>query len=403
MIKKLIPLLILMILSCNNDDSQNNSNKDNILNFSFVKNINTNLTQDVKGKIDYISNTVTLKLPFNTDITELIPSIELPEGASISPSASTTLNFSDPITFTLKIKNEIIKEYVVSAIVDDISMNMNTSGEFLETVYYSPFNSTDDLIEIIKYDSEKPIARFREVFNNNFNSYDEIFVEPIYARNIELFEYGSNNKVSKVKEFPFWKLEEGYEFKFENNKVFTFNKTTGSLIDVTNNSSYSISKTVNYDNEDKVVSSVLVHEWGAQSYHYQFNSSNEIESIKGGDQAIDFKYSEGVIELWYDTFPHTSVRAHSGFLNGHPLYGTGSYPPKVELANNPEYNLFLKYGLARYGNYMPYKPFIEASGEFLDQIEGTERYVNEVNSFKYPIMVTEIKNKAERTVGYSYR
>ncbi len=402
MIKKLIPLLILMILSCNNDDSQNNSDKNNILSFSFLKNINTNLSQDVKGEIDNNSNIITLKLPFNSDVTELIPNIELVEGASISPAASTPLDFSNPITFALKINNEIIKEYVVSAIVDDISMNVNTSGEFLETVFYSPFNSTDDLIEFIKYDNKKPIARFQEAYNNDFNSYDEIFIEPIYARNIELFEYGSNNKVSKIREFPYWKLEEGYEYKFEDNQVFAFNKTTGVLIEVTNNSSYLVPKIVNYDNQDNVISSITITPWQNLTYNYFFNASNEMERLVG-DILLDYTYLEGYIQTYDSTYSLSGFRTHSGFLNDNPLYDTGSYPPKIDDAINPEYNLFIKYGLASYGNYIPDRPFIETRGEFLDWIEGTVRFVNEVNSFKYPIKVTEIKNEVERTVGYSYR
>ena len=396
--------MILVILSCNDDDLQSNSNKYNILNFSFSENINTNLSQDVIGEIDHNARTISLKLPFNTDGTELIPNVELPEGASISPNVDESIDFSKPVTFVIEFENQIVKEYTITVIVDDISIN-KTSGEFLETVFYSPFNSTDDLIEFIKYDNEKPIARFLEAHNNNFSSYDEIFMEPIYARNIELFEYGTNNKVSKIKEFNYYKLADGYEFKFENNKVFIFNEVAGSLEEVTNNSTYFSFKTVNYDNEGKVLSSIIDHNGNyTQTYDYQFNSSFEIEAIDSGDGDIDFIYSDGTIRKnSYIISPETYLYTHSGLLNGHPSYGTGSYPPKIEIANNPEFNLFIKFGLGSYGYNIPFKLFIEASGEFLDQIEGTERYVNEVNSFKYPIRVTEIKNKVERTVGYSYQ
>ncbi len=70
------------------------------------------LTPVVAGTIDHGAGTINLTVPFGTDITSIKPTIELPAGASVSPT--TAQNFSSAVKYTVTAQSGATKQYTVT-------------------------------------------------------------------------------------------------------------------------------------------------------------------------------------------------------------------------------------------------------------------------------------------------
>ncbi|GAB1416376.1 hypothetical protein MASR2M117_17820 [Paludibacter sp.] len=55
----------------------------------------------VEADIDEAKNEIVIYLPVTTDVTALIPVVEYTDGATISPSEGSVINFSNPVSYTL--------------------------------------------------------------------------------------------------------------------------------------------------------------------------------------------------------------------------------------------------------------------------------------------------------------
>ena len=71
----------------------------------------------VEGEINEIAKIVTLTMPEGTDVTELVPTIEVSEGASISPASGEAQDFTVPVTYTVTAQNGTTVEYIVTVFV----------------------------------------------------------------------------------------------------------------------------------------------------------------------------------------------------------------------------------------------------------------------------------------------
>ncbi|WP_164466981.1 DUF4960 domain-containing protein [Chryseobacterium taklimakanense] len=67
----------------------------------------------VAGDIDNIADEITVTLPYGTSVKALSPSIQLSQGATVSPNSGTTVDFSQPVKFRVKNGN-IYKDYKVT-------------------------------------------------------------------------------------------------------------------------------------------------------------------------------------------------------------------------------------------------------------------------------------------------
>lgn len=85
-----------------------------ILDFSFTADLNTGLSEDIAGTIDYDTCTVAVSVPYGTQIQSMIPTISLPDEAKISPKAKTARDFSSPITYTVKTADDISQTFTVT-------------------------------------------------------------------------------------------------------------------------------------------------------------------------------------------------------------------------------------------------------------------------------------------------
>ncbi|WP_165872265.1 DUF5018 domain-containing protein [Tenacibaculum sp. M341] len=86
-----------------------------ILNFSFLKENNVNLSDNYEAVIE--NNEIKLQISEIEDLQSIIPTIEISEGASISPTIDTGIDFRGDVVFTVTSENgETQKEYIVKII-----------------------------------------------------------------------------------------------------------------------------------------------------------------------------------------------------------------------------------------------------------------------------------------------
>ena len=72
----------------------------------------------VEGEINEVAKTVTLLMPEGTDVTELVPTIEVSEGATVSPASGEAQDFTNPVTYTVTALNGTTAVYTVTVMVE---------------------------------------------------------------------------------------------------------------------------------------------------------------------------------------------------------------------------------------------------------------------------------------------
>ncbi|MEO0903100.1 MAG: DUF5018 domain-containing protein, partial [Bacteroidota bacterium] len=72
-----------------------------ITSFAFLAEDNEKLSEEVGAQINEANKTITAEVPFGTDVTALIPSIELSVGATINPGNKVELDFSQAVDYTV--------------------------------------------------------------------------------------------------------------------------------------------------------------------------------------------------------------------------------------------------------------------------------------------------------------
>lgn len=72
---------------------------------------------ECEGVINEIAKTVTLNFAPGTEVTHLVPVIEVSEGATVSPASGEAQDFTQPVEYTVTAMNGTTATYVVSAVV----------------------------------------------------------------------------------------------------------------------------------------------------------------------------------------------------------------------------------------------------------------------------------------------
>ncbi len=73
---------------------------------------------DCEGLIYEVTHQIDCYVPAETDVTALVPVIEVSEGASVSPASGEPQDFTDPVVYTVTAQNGTTAEYTVSVIVE---------------------------------------------------------------------------------------------------------------------------------------------------------------------------------------------------------------------------------------------------------------------------------------------
>jgi hypothetical protein len=72
------------------------------------------LSPEVDGTINSSGYTINLVVPGNTDVTKLVPTITISDGATIFPNSGTAEDFTNPITYTVTAQDGSIQDYTVT-------------------------------------------------------------------------------------------------------------------------------------------------------------------------------------------------------------------------------------------------------------------------------------------------
>lgn len=124
------------------------SSDNKILSFQFTANNNSGLNNNITAEIDEENNVITALVPFGTDVSSLLPTIQISEGASITPEGSQ--DFSSPISYTVKSGNGSEATYTVSV---NISANAENKILAFSILAVDNFDIQEDIIGIINHDN----------------------------------------------------------------------------------------------------------------------------------------------------------------------------------------------------------------------------------------------------------
>ena len=116
-----------------------------ILTFDF-----NGLTPTVAGIVNGTAHTVTLTVPFGTDVTTLIPSITVSSQATVSPESGVAADFTSPVTYTVTAGSDATQDWIVTV---NVSENTETdiltfNFEGISPVATGVVNATDHTVTI---------------------------------------------------------------------------------------------------------------------------------------------------------------------------------------------------------------------------------------------------------------
>ncbi len=123
------------------------------------------LNNTYTGVIDQNAKTIIVRVPSTEDVTRMIPSMTLSEGASVSPKAGETIDFTNPVKFTVTYNTAQVV-YTVTVLVSDAP----------SVVYVGLANSIDGLNP-----EEKTAAEWllTNVANAQYASFDDVRLKRI--------------------------------------------------------------------------------------------------------------------------------------------------------------------------------------------------------------------------------
>ena len=84
-----------------------------ILSFSFTQALNPGLDEDYAGTIDEENQEIFFLLPAGTDVTALVPDIELPPGVSLTPGLGEAQDFTEPVLYIASVPHGEQVEWTV--------------------------------------------------------------------------------------------------------------------------------------------------------------------------------------------------------------------------------------------------------------------------------------------------
>ncbi len=73
---------------------------------------------DDDGVIDEILHRIDFVLPAETDVTQLVPTIEVSEGATVDPASGVAQDFTNPVTYTVTAQNGTTAVYTVTVVLE---------------------------------------------------------------------------------------------------------------------------------------------------------------------------------------------------------------------------------------------------------------------------------------------
>jgi sulfopyruvate decarboxylase TPP-binding subunit len=113
------------------------SSQNDILSFAFAAADNDALASDFDASVDNQNATVTVTVPFGTDVTALLPTLGVSQGADYAPKGSR--DFSSPVQYTVTAGDGSTKAYTVG-----VSVGLGTGKDILSLAFAAADNQTLD-------------------------------------------------------------------------------------------------------------------------------------------------------------------------------------------------------------------------------------------------------------------
>ncbi|MEO8111430.1 MAG: DUF4960 domain-containing protein [Ginsengibacter sp.] len=118
----LASVFMLFVFSCKKDNAGMSLNLDGDVNISSFK------VDSATASIDTTDGTIAISLPFGTDFTKVMPTITLPQGATVSPASGAAVSLKNPVQYRV-INGNIYKDYVVSAVETPAILLFKAEGD----------------------------------------------------------------------------------------------------------------------------------------------------------------------------------------------------------------------------------------------------------------------------------
>jgi hypothetical protein len=122
-----------------------------------------NLVPPVVGVIDDTLHTISVSVPYGTDVTALTPTIQISDGAQILPATTTARDFTSPILYTVSAEDGLSQSYTVAVIIASdttapvvTEYTLNTvAGDITVNPLSTPVTLTIKTNENVNWDSIK--------------------------------------------------------------------------------------------------------------------------------------------------------------------------------------------------------------------------------------------------------
>ncbi|UOB19143.1 leucine-rich repeat domain-containing protein [Abyssalbus ytuae] len=141
-----------------NQAEPNASDAKQILSFVFKEEDNTALNEDVTAEINQEEKTITATVPFGTELTSLLPLIEVSEKATVSPTGAQ--DFSNEVDYVVTAENGTKATYKV--IVNQAEPNASNAKQILSFVFKEEDNTAlnEDVTAAINQEDKTITATF---------------------------------------------------------------------------------------------------------------------------------------------------------------------------------------------------------------------------------------------------
>jgi Zn-dependent metalloprotease len=132
----------------------------NAISFGDIISLSVN-EQTGETLINPAAHTATFYVEGNTDISALIPYVEVSPGASVSPASGTRVNFTNPVTYTVTAQNGSIEQWTVRGIKDSTSpklLGAESSSQTTINLYFNQAMNPNTINSIANYVVEPLIS-----------------------------------------------------------------------------------------------------------------------------------------------------------------------------------------------------------------------------------------------------
>lgn len=174
----------------------------------------------VMGVINETAYTITITVPYGTDVAALTPTIATSTGATVSPASGVAQDFTGPVTYTVTAADSSTQTYVVTVTVATNTVSGNITNNTIWTLANSPYivTGTVQVLEGVKLTIEPGvIVKFNT--NTGLNIGGELIASGTVDSIITFTSNQSTPKAGDWNGIKFFNTAVGANFDGNNNYI----------------------------------------------------------------------------------------------------------------------------------------------------------------------------------------